>query len=141
MRRRKLLVGLVMGALVLLVAGAFVPRTGPNLVTLVNYARIREGMNRAEVEAILGPAGDYRTGPTQIASIGQRYFVTFRADDTWHEVPLTMWRSDRAIIGVGFGSSGLVEQKCCDPDCRLDQSALDDLRWRAERQWRRWFPE
>src|SRR6516164_10518508 len=63
MRRRTLLV--VLAGLAGLVAAVVVvlwPR--PSLrITLENCKRIREGMSRAEVEAILGPPGDYRTGP------------------------------------------------------------------------------
>jgi hypothetical protein len=63
MRRRTLLVALA-GLPVVVAAGAVVlwPRT-PSRITLENCNRIREGMSRAEVEAILGPPGDYRTGP------------------------------------------------------------------------------
>jgi hypothetical protein len=64
MRRRKLLVALV-GLAVVVAAGAVVlwPQAAPpSRVTRENYDCIQEGMTRAEVEAILGPPGDYRTG-------------------------------------------------------------------------------
>jgi hypothetical protein len=52
----------------LVLLGAFLglawPR--PSRVTAANFERIKEGMSRAEVEAILGPPGDYTTGPTFI---------------------------------------------------------------------------
>jgi hypothetical protein len=66
MRRRKLLVTLA-GLAVVVAVGVFVPGPSPepSLVTRENFDRIKGGMSRADVEAILGPPGDYRTGPVQ----------------------------------------------------------------------------
>ena len=61
MRRRKLIA--LAGLAVLVAAGAFVLWPRPDRITRANYDRIRMGMSRAEVEAILGPPGDYTTGP------------------------------------------------------------------------------
>jgi hypothetical protein len=68
MRRRKPLVALA-GLAVVVAAGVVVlwPRTAPERITRENYDRIRNGMSRAEVEAILGPPRDYSTGPLQYA--------------------------------------------------------------------------
>jgi hypothetical protein len=72
MRRRKLIAATarlavlaVLAALtVLALFGAFAMRPPPNQITWVTFGRIREGMSRAEVEAILGPPGNYATGTT-----------------------------------------------------------------------------
>jgi hypothetical protein len=58
MRRRKPL-PVPAGRAVLLAAGAFVLWPRPERITRENFKRIREGMTQAEVEAILGPPGDY----------------------------------------------------------------------------------
>jgi hypothetical protein len=61
---RKLLIGLL--ALALLLLGAALPLVMPRRcpVTREAAARIKDGMTRADVEAILGgPPGDYRTTP------------------------------------------------------------------------------
>lgn len=64
MRRRKLLAGLITATVVAGVATlALWPRPDP--VTLANYDRVEEGMSPAEVTALLGPPGDYRTHETE----------------------------------------------------------------------------
>jgi hypothetical protein len=69
MRRRTLLVALV-GLAVVAAVGVFVagPSPEPSLVTRENFDRIKGGMSRVDVAAILGPPGDYRTGPGDIAA-------------------------------------------------------------------------
>jgi hypothetical protein len=131
MRRRKLLVALA-GLAVMVAAGAVVGWPRANRVTWENYDRIREGMTRAEVEAILGPPGDYRTGPTialngsVIAPYGSRH----QGD----------WVGNEGFIGVVF-DSGVVEHKYFYRTVKREQSPLGNLLWRAERQWHRWFLE
>jgi hypothetical protein len=57
-----------------------------------NFDRIRDGISLAEVEAILGPLGDYRTRPTTY----QRHFLELR-------VLPTLWRANpmRLLINGG----------------------------------------
>jgi hypothetical protein len=64
MRRRTLLVALA-GLAVVVGAGTVVLWPRADRITLENFDRIKKGMRRAEVEAILGPPGDYTTGPTE----------------------------------------------------------------------------
>jgi hypothetical protein len=66
MRRRKLRWVLVGLAVLLLAAGASVARPRPDRITRENCGRVHEGMSESEVEAILGSAGDYRTGPSRV---------------------------------------------------------------------------
>jgi len=69
MRRRKLLVALA-GLAVVVAAGVLVQWPAPtSRLTLENLGHLREGMTRAEVEAILGAPGDYSTG--QLEFVGQ----------------------------------------------------------------------
>jgi hypothetical protein len=65
MRRRKLLPGAVAVLVTLAGVAALVLWPRADRVTRANFDRIRVGMSRAEVEAILGPPGDYRTGRTK----------------------------------------------------------------------------
>ena len=58
MRRRKLI-----AAVGLVAVGAFVMWPRMDRITRENFDRISKGMSRAEVEAILGPPGDYSGGP------------------------------------------------------------------------------
>jgi hypothetical protein len=155
MRRCKLLV--VLAALaVVIAAGAVVlwPRPASR-ITRENFDRIREGMSRAEVEAFLGPPGDYRTGHGETGFgesevTGWNEDPPFRLDDalTWSRFPdqspkdpsrWANWLSDSFVILIVIDESGQVILKHIGPR-RRTQSPLDDLLWRAKRQWHRWFP-
>jgi hypothetical protein len=59
--RRKPVV--VLAGLVVLAAGALILRARllDYRITAANFERIHRGMTRAEVEAILGPSGDFNT--------------------------------------------------------------------------------
>jgi hypothetical protein len=74
MRRRKLLVVLAGLAVVAAAAVAIAlwPQPASSLMTRQNFDRIRQGMTQAEVEAILGSPGDYRTSLGQtVDPLGQ----------------------------------------------------------------------
>ena len=137
MRARKLgrIAGASVGlALLLLVGGAVAlwPRADP--ITQENCDRIRKGMTLAEVEAILGPPGDYRNGPTD-----------FDLPDDLEEVvakPWAVWKGDHGAIRVYRNGDG------DDPDSvsgakftdfkPVDRGPFADLIWRAKRLWHRW---
>jgi hypothetical protein len=142
MRRRRLRWVLAGLAVLLLVAGAFVLWPQPERFTRENCGRVEEGMTRAEVESLLGPPGDYRTGPSDYDA----GLVPIRV------APITMppwetsdndacWAGDSAYMAVRFDSAGRAHAWYCVPTSKAAQSRLDDLVWRAKRQWRRWFPE
>jgi hypothetical protein len=143
MRTRKLwwvVAGLAM--LALLAAGAFALWPRPDRVTRENVHRISEGMTRAEVEAILGPPGDYSTGPLREHGCPQ---------SSYHDLAMLMaevgeggalWLSDTGQAVIWFDSRGRVMEDPFFSECaREPQGPLDNLLWRANRQWRRWFPE
>jgi hypothetical protein len=110
MRRRTLLAALAAGVLVLLALGAVVQWPEPNRVTQENYARIEMGMNRAEVEAILGPPGDYRTGSTslEVTEAGSRRLQDAYA--RYHgDVRVVFWQGDELLVCLVFDTAGRVE--------------------------------
>jgi hypothetical protein len=137
MRRRKLLVVLA-GLAAMVAAGVVVLWPPQNRITQENFDRVREGMSRAEVEAILGPPGDYSTGPTNsfhpvsvISNDLRRVEIGPYAFD---------WRSDDLSVHVLFIDSRVVVADAYTNKL-VAQSPLDNLLWRAKRQWHRWFPE
>jgi hypothetical protein len=140
MRRRLLIVVLAELALVLAAAVATIIGPRADRVTEANFQRVQEGMSRAEVEAILGPADDYTTGPTILTKDGFDK-VFFMIDERNKSVllPVTYWFGDSAVICVVFNTANTVDAKSLDGNSRRSQSILDDFRWRAKRQWRRWF--
>jgi hypothetical protein len=160
MRRRKLLVVLA-GLAVVVAAGVVVlwPRP-PSRITRENFERIKEGMSRAEVEAILGPPGDYRTGrgemdygteneawmPDTGPDLAGPDFAPLETN--WRRAPgqspedptlRADWMGDSFGIAIAIGQSGSVEEKVGLPR-RTTQGPLDNLVWRVKRQWHRWFP-
>ena len=131
MRRRTLLVVLAGLAVVVAVGVAMVwPRE--DRITAENFGRIDEGMSTAEVEAILGPPGDYRTLPP-------------RLDDPWSHSALhppanaRIWHGNAGSIYVSFNHSTSAGLAWTSANA-IDRGTLGNLLWRAKRQWRRWFP-
>jgi hypothetical protein len=134
MRRRKLIAALVALA-VLVVVGAPVLWPPPNRVTQENYDSIRMGMSRTEVEAIFGAPGDYTSGPTDYRVDTAPQFASTAG------YTFGIWNTDTSSVGVVFDAEDRVSDSWFCVGKRLEQGALDNLLWRAKRQWRRWFPE
>jgi hypothetical protein len=97
----------------------------PDQVTQENFDRIRKGMNRAEVESILGPPGDYRFTRMQcLPSFKQR---AIELD----------WYTDTASVNVCLDEShGVVEMRFYEP-YGGEAGYLDALLYRAKRRWQR----
>ncbi len=133
MRKRKLQRVVAGGLATLLAAGAFVLWPWPNRITRENCVRIHAGMTLAEVEAILGPPGDYTTGPTDP--------VGMTAEDWPSGGEAKLWMSNEGWILLAFDQKGNVATHgYFAPSVPQKLSRLDNLLWRAKRQWRRWFP-
>jgi hypothetical protein len=139
---RRLLVVLAVSALVLLVVAAkpiLFPAGNPRL-TQENFDRIKEGMSREEVEAILGPPGDYCTAPAQIVpspgspepwQVWQRHW-------DWRSIPTRsslIWVGDRESITVWFESGKGVFWTDVDLVESEPIGLFDLLRWRWD-HWR-----
>jgi hypothetical protein len=135
----------VLTALALLAVGAFVLWPRPDRITRENFERITEGMSRTEVYAILGHPGDYRTGPTrrlEEPDTGDLHdFDRAEAESARGRGAVDEWSVDSAVIEVAYGRSGGAVHASYSNNGRRVQSLLDNLLWRAKRQWYRWFPE
>ncbi len=131
MRRHKWKLLAALAGLVVL-AGAAAFALWPDRITPENYARIRIGISQAEVEAILGPPGDYRTVLTQEPP---RPDLKRLGHPSGYEV----WVGDTGHFLV-FYSHDVVSHKTLFPAVAAEQTPLDNLFWRAKRQWRKWFP-
>jgi hypothetical protein len=131
MRRRTLLVALA-GLAVVVTVGVVALWPRPERITRENYDRIKQGMSRSQVESILGLPGDYRTGPTAYEEVLPEYKPTNRME----------WWTDTLIIIIDFDEAGLAyEYHRLRLGRTVQQSPVDNLLWRAKRQWHRWFPE
>lgn len=136
MRRWKLLLALTLAALAAVAVGApfLVPRT--SRVTPENFERIDYGMSRPDVEAILGPPGDYRTAPTWVMNgEPERIFgpVLASAGET-----IETWEGDNATILVEFGPGGVEDKHHAETHPQA-QGRVANVFWRIGQQWRRWL--
>jgi hypothetical protein len=128
MRRRTLLVVLA-GLAVVVAAGVVMlwPRPIKPGLTQDNFDRIRVGMTRPEVEAILGPwfahsaRGDWKWN----LDAGTYYWLS----DDWNDA------------SVYIDDHGRVTEKSSNDFLVEPHGPLNNLLWRLKRQWHRWFPE
>jgi hypothetical protein len=138
--------------MVAVVAFVLCPRA--DRLTRENYDCIREGMSRAEVEAILGLPGDRSSGPLQPIGPRPHWHVldtgilpdsegriaeAFRAEG--QTVEEDEWRNDHLIVRVYFFPNSIVWGMNHQEVALADRPALDNLLWRAKRLWRKWFPD
>jgi hypothetical protein len=152
----------------LVVAGVMLLRDPPApRLTRANADKLHYGMTGAEVEALLGPPGDYRTGTTDSnAPPGKVRWIDLYGDkprpspEIWIGWNHYVWESDEVTVQIQFDDEpdkqGVIYPKkarwpdlaannikvaVCEGMTRQEQSALDNFLWRLKRQWRKWFPE
>jgi hypothetical protein len=113
---------------------------GADRVTRENVGRIRKGMSRAEVYAVLGPPGDYRTAPVEYNLLELLAGGSAESAGTGYTVEEDCWRGDAFVIGVGYGHDGRVRNHSRADALKPKPGPLATLLWRAKRQWHRWFP-
>jgi hypothetical protein len=143
MRRRKLLVALA-GLAVVGAAGVVVlwqPIDPASRITQENFERIKAGMTMAEVTAMLGPPGDYKTAlsPSRV-SYGDG--PTFGSMMTPVDGPkrVEIWDSDTAFVSIEVDSSDTVRWGTFAPQHVPNDNILNKALGWAKRQWHRWFP-
>jgi len=139
-RRQKLLMALM--GLVVVAAGVAVLWPRQDRITQENFALIHVGMSRANVVAILGPPGDYTTGPTifGIHRLSPWNVNATRLDPNELNGSPYDWLTDTGWYTVTFDDSDKVEGRGFESGTKAKQGTVDNLLWRVERQWRRWFP-
>ncbi len=132
-KARRVVVGLALAALVAVLWPRSASYTGQGI------SRLALGMSRTEVYAILGPPGDYRAGLStdELPTIDPKWV---RGMPPWPGEPVFLWEFDLATVVMSFHKDGTVKTLLCHSPEPVEGSALAKLRWRAERQWRRWFP-
>jgi hypothetical protein len=103
---------------------------GRDRVTAENYERIQRGMARSQVEAILGPPGDYASGPAVGETGWQRRFDLVNSGNHWmgDSAWIRVWydegrgQSEPTVRGSSFQSMK-----------RADVGLAANLAWRIQR--------
>jgi len=72
---------------------------GDNRITPENFRRIRKGMMLAEVEAILGPPGEYTTLPDDYSGAE---FLMHGSEFVRSDLNMAVWRGSTLRIDLGF---------------------------------------
>ena len=120
----------------LLSVSALLPPFRPSRVTRENFDLISGGMTRAQVEAILGPPGDYRTGRTSgFSCMDSEDFLHLFDGAQGQVVERTEWIGDTAFMSVAYGKAGTTSSAFRWDLIKEEQSPLDNLLWRAKRLW------
>jgi hypothetical protein len=129
--KRYLLVALA----ALAVAGTVaVPGPRPRF-TLADYERVRLGMTKGELEAVLGKSGDYTTGPKVFFHYGYR--SEGELPDTEGPQWAEHWEADQGTVMVQFDAASRCRIKTFIPTTRQEQGTLENVQWRLERAWKR----
>jgi hypothetical protein len=133
-RRRveALTVALLVGAAFALVAWPGTPPVAD--FTAESFHRIRVGMSRAEVGAVLGPTGNYRTGAVDDAEGWENLGDPFGSTGPRSAYQLC-WKGNSGEIRIYFSRSDEVTEAYFQPQAP-SASLWKRVRWHY---WR-WFP-
>jgi hypothetical protein len=100
--------------------------------------RIRAGMTRAEVEALLGgPPGDYATGYTELRVLRARKGLGRGGPEDTYE----LWLGDSGAIWVFFDTSNTVSGRLYEGQVKIERGWLSAFFWQMGHYRRRVFPE
>jgi hypothetical protein len=138
MKRRVLVRALAIGvAFVLLCSFILWPRQ-PR-VTQDRCARVRAGMTRAEVYEILGPPGDYSTGPVEFSG-DQEYFrgcadLTKDWPTQFTERDFARWWGDAGCAWVRFDETERATACEFVSHSSIEQGPIESIIWRIRRKW------
>jgi hypothetical protein len=128
-----LTLAVVLAVLTLAATRTLSPPQSAARITSENCDRIKPGMTLAEVKAILGPPGDYTTGPVDYSPT-----VCWRPSNA---TILAEWQTDTGAAMLLSDLPGCPLQCAFYPCERADQGAVSNLLWRVQRQWHRWFAD
>jgi hypothetical protein len=130
------------------VVAATTARPRPKRITRENVERVMdlactEGADRRGVEAILGPAGDFSTGPLTLAddSGWRSLYEPIKETPNFAGSSVVSWTDDELSVLIIFEKGRPVAFVTPLPVERAEQGLLDNLLWRGKRQWNRWFPK
>jgi hypothetical protein len=125
------------GLCALLAVAVVVLALQPSRITKANFMRLGAGMTTGDVKSLLGPPGDYTSAPVAVAT-DQLAWPQWNFDSIAY--PVSTWIDDEAEISVIFDDSGAILNARYRAVYKWSQNPLDNLLWRAKRQWHHVFP-
>jgi hypothetical protein len=146
MRGRRLRWVMVLAGLAVVVAASAVmlwpePAQLTRQITRANCDRVKKRMTLAEVTEILGPPGDYTTGPVAWRPVDPLTYELLRPPPKPKQMLAHYeWIADTAKFDAIIVDPDGVQAYWFSPVTRPPQSPVELFVWWTKRQWRRWFP-
>ena len=107
----------------------------PSPITQKNFDRIRIGMRRADVAAILGPDGDFKTRDCK-----RRDLCAMISGEAVATVEMQTWDTDTGRIDVYYSRRGTVAWAMYSVNRLPEAGPVENFLSRARYLWRRWLP-
>jgi SmpA / OmlA family len=126
---------LVAAVAMLVAASAFVLWPRPDRISREKVERITVGMNRADVEAILGrPPDGESLNPSTV------YDDAYPTEQALESAYVLDWADGDETICVGFDNQGAITEVRFLSEVPPSQGFLESFLWRLKRPWRRCLP-
>lgn len=126
------------GEVVLFALLALIPM--PSRATRANYDRVKKGMSRVEVHAILGAPGDYRNQPTRFwRGVSEKILYSWISEAGKPEPVFECWQSDDGLFEVVFDPPEVVVATGYTDAGENDKGPIGNYLWRASRPWHPWL--
>jgi hypothetical protein len=140
MKRRILLVAVAGGAIAFCAAAASVAYALRSSHRIVDgFAEISGEMTRSAVEELLGPPGDYQTGPVKIS--GDRVEIhDLQKNASAPNLTHDSWQTDLGTLIVTYDVNDCATSKQFWRGERVKQTPLQYATWWVECLRERWFP-
>jgi hypothetical protein len=129
-RRLTLLVGVCLALLGLLVVVNLPP---PHVISEDQVKGLRMGMSQADIEAILGPAGDTRTYLTIDKGGNPISFPSVLSGMT-----MVAWETNNLSLFVQFDTAGHAQAWQFQAAYGTKQELVERFFWRTRRMWQQW---
>ena len=137
MRRRKLLVTLAGISALVCSVGAVKLAPEAGRITAENYERIVSDMSPADVEAVFGPPGDYRTAPADHCGPALQAWLEPERSHPFASEYAQRWYGDSGTVFVRINQDGQILKEFTPCQRR---GRVQSLLWRIKRLYHSWFP-
>jgi hypothetical protein len=111
----------------------------PSTITRQQFGRLRVGITRAEVHAILGPPGEYRSAESAYDNSPAQPCDRFgKLSADWGGGTENWW-TDTAVVFMAFDRDGKAYWGHFAPTKRSRDDLRYNLTWRVMHRWGKWL--